>query len=1033
MNTALILFAWNLGLLFPIALAAWCLCRIPFFKRRPALCHGVWLLVLLKFLTPPLIAVPVLPTLASPEIHEPAPARSQTESDSFKTEMKSTAAPSGLSRFDDSGVPDVALPHPDEQTEPRAEPSFLATIRPWQWALFCLFVLSGVITLILWAAAWRQLTGIRRLLRSGLDGSDSCAPLLAEIARRFRLKTVPKICQIESEVSPMLWAEPRRPVILLPRTLIEKLGREELQLVLAHELAHYLRRDHWFNLFAFLVTSLFWWHPVAWFARREMVQAAESGCDALVLDRFTGSRKSYAQTLLKVVDFIATQSSAQTTWTSQFGGASPLGRRMEMIASSAVRASVSRSGWSLLLVVALAFSLLPVRGRDELKASAVGSTLANPAVDPSTPSASGRFFVQGSVIEKDTGQPIGNASLNFFVDGEKDEKKRRLTTFTDAAGRFRLEVPVGLVQLWDPALKPGYWLPFDESTVSLTTSFEEPVATIEIKARRGGIWPIQIKTDQPMVEHTSLLAVLNEEEDDLRRAKFLNGEDPGNSTSVPSPSSHALFDRDGKGFLTQCGTSGKFYLAVGDLNFTTDRMIPTLQPVTAELIAEPHFDPSKVKTIHSIAGTEQVELIDQSGKKARIGKAKVDLDVGQARLTFHLKQIEKNERNEKGPQDFLGLVVDSLGHPIPGVEVKGNLEGESSGGEIPGTVKTDQSGRYRFRLPVIFTSQLAKGSLSLLFKKEGFASSSSRAIPLTKAPVGAIDVATHTLQPGHPLSFLVVDKRGKPVPGALVYVSGDRIAEWVTLRTDAAGKCLLRDLPPGVAQIHITHGKLHADYPVVISSNDAENTEFPFRFHPAPLPEPSAKVPTPLEISKQAPEWAVSEWSDGKKRTLADFRGKWVVLNFWSMAWNPSIRQIPFCQGVADQKQLTDVVFLSMHTPGGDPVQIKRLQKSTGWKAACAIDQGTTLFDGETAKRYGARNPGTFIIDPEGKIAYNGVYKELPPSEVADRERELKELAASMNIPWPLPHDDSEATQALENRLYCASFASVIEKMMRSK
>jgi len=894
MSTALVLFAWNLALLFPIALAAWCLCRIPFFKRRPAFCHGVWLLVLLKFLTPPLIAVPVLPTLASPEVHEPAPVHSQPESDGFKTEVKSTVAPIGLVRFDDSGVPDVASSHNDEQTELRSEPSFLATIRPWQWALFCLFVLSGVITLILWAAAWRQLTGIRRLLRSGLDGSDSCAPLLAEIARRFRLKTVPKICL-------------------------------------------------------------------------------------------------------------------------------------------AIRASVSRSGWSLLLVVALAFSLLPVRGRDELKASAVGSTIVSQVGALKIPTDSGRFFVRGSVIEKDTGKPIANASLNFFVDGEKDEKKRRLTTFTDAAGRFRLEVPVGVVQLWDPALKPGYWLPSDESTVSLTTSFEEPVATIEIKARRGGIWPIQIKTDQPMVEHTSLLAVLNEEADDLRRAKFLSGEDPGSSTSVPSPSSHALFDRDGKGFLTQCGTSGKFYLAVGDLNFTTDRMIPTLQPVTAELIAEPHFDPSNVKTIHSIAGTEQVELIDQSGKKARIGKAKVDLDGGQARLTFHLKQIEKNERNEKGPQDFLGLVVDSLGHPIPGVEVKGNLEGESSGGEIPGTVKTDQSGRYRFRLPVIFTSHLAKGSLSLLFKKEGFASSSSRAIPLTKTPVGAIDVATHTLQPGHPLSFLVVDKRGKPVPGALVCVSGDRIAEWLTLRTDAAGKCLLRDLPPGVAQIHITHGKLHADYPVVISSNDAENTEFPFRFHPAPLPEPSAKLPTPLEIGKQAPEWAVSQWSDGKERTLADFRGKWVVLNFWSMAWNPSIRQIPFCQGVADQKQLTDVVFLSMHTPGGDPVQIKRLQKSTGWKAACAIDQGTTLFVGETAKRYGARNPGTFIIDPEGKIAYNGVYKELPPSEVADRERELKELAASMNIPWPVPHDDSEATQALENRLYCASFARVIEKMMRSK
>ena len=44
------------------------LCRLPSLVRRPALRHWLWLLVLVKLVTPPLVAVPLLPAVA--DLHD---------------------------------------------------------------------------------------------------------------------------------------------------------------------------------------------------------------------------------------------------------------------------------------------------------------------------------------------------------------------------------------------------------------------------------------------------------------------------------------------------------------------------------------------------------------------------------------------------------------------------------------------------------------------------------------------------------------------------------------------------------------------------------------------------------------------------------------------------------------------------------------------------------------------------------------------------------------------------------------------------
>jgi hypothetical protein len=57
--------------------------------------------------------------------------------------------------------------------------------------------------------------------------------------------------------------------------------------------------------FELLVVSVFWWHPVAWWARRRLRADEERACDDLVLDALPGNRRAYADALLKTLEHLA--------------------------------------------------------------------------------------------------------------------------------------------------------------------------------------------------------------------------------------------------------------------------------------------------------------------------------------------------------------------------------------------------------------------------------------------------------------------------------------------------------------------------------------------------------------------------------------------------------------------------------------------------------------------------------------------------------------------------------------------------------
>lgn len=1108
MSHFFLLIGWNICLVIPLAVFAWCACQIRAVRLRPALCHGIWLLVLLKLITPPLLSVPVLPDWHVFDLDvdvddtpwaaraSAVPTRSAFHQDAVIPQasdlfriVDSKREQAGLANGAESGELSFATEDPvrlSPQQKEAPQESDQRTVFHWRKLLGGFVALSLLVTLGFWVAAIRQIQRVQRLLRHSFNdmahngergkGKEWHArQLLADVSQRFgELRGAPKLALVQAAVPPMVWADPiarakeRGACVILSETLIDSLDDEQLRYVIAHELAHCARRDHWTNMVGFCIATLFWWHPVGWFARRELSCAAEACCDAMVVEKLAGSRKSYAQTLLKVVDFIQSHQLPQPTLALTFGRASSLKKRVQMLASKGVESRVSRNGiWFLMMLGLATLALLPARanekprppqtlglaeGQNDSKGltsnsqpsgSEAGLTLAFPAVEGSNtdevqtgavPSEKakndgafekGKYYVVGSVVEEGSKQPIAGASLFFLIFGEPNPDKNVLHASTDEKGRFRAEVPVGSLQLWCPELRAGYWLNPDENTKELVTSAGKPVATLDLKVRRGPAWPVQVTVEGGTPENTELRVSVHEIEDDDARAKFLKGEPV--SSMKPGASIKTTLDKGGRGKFTQCGTSGKFVLSVeGD--FRTGG-IPEVSPITAEFIVDPAFDITKVKTVNPGRDTDKVEVIDERGAKATIANAQVTLTNGLPLFKFHLP------RSKYVIQEFAGRVDDTTGKPIADVRVGmlAGVKGEGSG-EWPITAMTNAEGIFLLRVPHIESNR--ELFLSFNFNKDGFACMDSQEFPFPKKPVAAINVGKFTLKTGRWLPIRVVDQEDRPVEGAVVepvnnngiYSNGLRR---MAIRTDAEGRGILKNLPVGMVSVGLMYPGHNDNRGLVVSSLQADNRETKLRLKKMlDLSAFAAKPREAIAIGQPAPELEIETWTDGKHHKLADYRGRVVVIYYWMITYGSFLRSIPMRQELAEKYKSRGVVFLGVHTPDGDLDQIRKLKKEMGWKTEIGIDRGSSVIDGKTAALYGLRPFHSYIvIDQEGMVASNGGRGRQDKDALL---KEKQQLAESLQIPWPLPEDENDEARSYINKFNGAVLSREIDKVLSS-
>ncbi len=389
--------------------------------HKPALLHGLWVVVLLKLVTPPMVSIPV-PVEMSALVPEPAPEENASQiPDSTLADV-----PADTPDLGESGVPSEPFPtiviedflNPDpaagEERTPAFSPfrdsfhsmeeqsaenpilfnsgevvqkdakafekrpaadamAFPATVPPsaetkttplvyqFSWRTFWQGMLWvwGLGAGTVFFIAIRQIVQFERSLQKAEPAGDALRDWVARLAGQVGLNRPPEVFLLEGAVSPMLWGFGRSPRLLLPKELLARLNDDAAETLILHELAHMRRGDHWVRVLELLCQGVYWWHPLVWWGRKQLRIVEEECCDAFVVEQCQGGGV-YARALVETVDFLSARPKALPPAASGMGNLEFLKRRLTMIMQGGVSARLAGLPKFLLLTAAVVcLSVLP--------------------------------------------------------------------------------------------------------------------------------------------------------------------------------------------------------------------------------------------------------------------------------------------------------------------------------------------------------------------------------------------------------------------------------------------------------------------------------------------------------------------------------------------------------------------------------------------------------------------------------------------------------------------------------------------------
>jgi TonB family protein len=181
--------------------------------------------------------------------------------------------------------------------EPSAPTSLLERVTavgdqavPWMLAVWMIGVLVFV------ARAIAAGMTVRRLrIASIVAAPESLMAMASYVAERIGIMQAFQIFVSEMVTAPTVvgWL---KPVILFPVASLMSLTPEQLEAMLAHELAHIRRRDYLVNALQVAVETLLFYHPAVWWVSRQIRREREHCCDDVAV-AVTGSPLVYARAL----------------------------------------------------------------------------------------------------------------------------------------------------------------------------------------------------------------------------------------------------------------------------------------------------------------------------------------------------------------------------------------------------------------------------------------------------------------------------------------------------------------------------------------------------------------------------------------------------------------------------------------------------------------------------------------------------------------------------------------------------------------
>jgi len=289
--------------------------------RQPALLHALWIIVLIKLVTPPVFEVPVEVPFSFNRLSALADELSAGANDRLtaRVEQRVSGDPANRVAFAqvdaDNAKRQAAASSAQEASAEVAQGELLSGRLQNLLAIALVWLLRNAAAVFggVWLTGtlcWFLLQGytafkFSRRLALATPASDELQQQADELARAMGLAHRPPVMIVRDVISPMLWGVGQNTRLLFPVNLLARLDLAGRETLIAHELAHFRRGDHWVRAFELFVSGIYWWNPVLWWARREIEIAEEECCDAWVIEQFPASPRSYAEALLETIDFLS--------------------------------------------------------------------------------------------------------------------------------------------------------------------------------------------------------------------------------------------------------------------------------------------------------------------------------------------------------------------------------------------------------------------------------------------------------------------------------------------------------------------------------------------------------------------------------------------------------------------------------------------------------------------------------------------------------------------------------------------------------
>jgi len=653
-----------------------------------------------------------------------------------------------------------------------------AKLTPMLPALALLWML-GVSVLSLWRMGGVVATYRLRTITTA-SVSEEIRTLVVRLAERLRVSRPVRAFQSAVLQTPAVIGH-LRPVILLPLSALTGLSAEQIEAIIAHELAHIRRHDYLVNILQTVVETLLFHHPAVWWISRRIRAERENCCDDLALT-VCRDRLTYARALAQIGQL----GGAGVSLAAAAAGGSLLGR-IRRIAALSDRGNAHFSRWlagavTTTAVIALATCLHMAACVSGPKESVTPNA---PATRPTTRSDAGEP-ARARILSR---TPSSRESLP--ASSGEGEAKAPLAAHSRMADANPLKGAVAMAPGAPGSTQPAE--PVSMQPAQLATRPAEGVLSLRV---------IDRQTKEPLAG-VSLKIWVNRSEskgqtDESGTCRIELKEVNPQSVSVSaskvgfSPLKVSWNSRNGK-----VAVPGAYTLAMepGTLvgGIVQDEDGKPIAGVKVSLLVlgrdgeseSPDLRDDSVTT--GVDGHWRCDVMPSKATEALIRLEHPDYTsdtmFGQSTRPS-LKQLRAMTAVSTMGKGYTvtGTVRGPDGRPLAGVKVR---QGSDRFSSLDPQTKTDADGWFRF-------SNAQPGEMILTVHAPGLAPDLVTITVTKNTP----PVEFH-LQPGNTIRGIVINQAGEPVPGA--FVAADtwrkhRSIQWET-RTDDQGRFTWTEAP----------------------------------------------------------------------------------------------------------------------------------------------------------------------------------------------------------------------------------------------